>query len=156
MEILIPGLILVALMVWASTKIKKKAAAAYEEETIETERFSIEKADGFISPTFPEEGMVFAAYSKEFGRDRTRDLRQAQLEVSLRRGARLEQLARQFEIDSSNGVVEVPAPSGDLAEFVRLAASSEGVYELRGRVLLDHRQEFARKLKEMMASFNPK
>ena len=32
MELLIPGLILVALMVYASTKIKKAAAAAFEPE----------------------------------------------------------------------------------------------------------------------------
>ena len=79
MEILIPGLILVALMVWASTKIKKKASAAYEDEIVETDTFILEKPEGFISPAYPDEGLEFAAYSKEFGRDRTRDLRQAQL-----------------------------------------------------------------------------
>jgi hypothetical protein len=156
MEILIPGLILVALMVWASTKIKKKASAAYEDEIVETDTFILEKPEGFISPAYPEEGLEFAAYSKEFGRDRTRDLRQAQLEIRLRGGESAEQAARTLGVELEEDVIEVAAPSSDQAEFLRLVDSSDGVYELRGRLLVEHRQEFARKLKEMMRSFTLK
>jgi len=149
MEILIPGLILVGLMYWASTKIKQKAADAYKDEVVETDKFTVEKPDGFISPALPEDGLEFAAYSKEFGRDRTRDLRQAELEVR----RRPEVPAEHTSAEDANDVLEVPSSNSDLAEFVRFVKADEGVYELRGRVLVEHRQEFARKLKEMMASF---
>ena len=152
MEILVPGLILVALMFWASTKIKKKAAAAYDDETVETDKFIIEKPEGFISPAYPDDGLIFAAYSKEFGRDRTSDLRQAELEVRLLGTA----TPQQISTGVSTEVAEVPSASGDRAEFVRKVPSSEGMFELRGRVLVDHRQEFVRKLKEMMQSFTVK
>mgnify|MGYP007097599700 CR=1 FL=1 len=61
MELLIPGLILVALMVWASTKIKRSAAQAYAAESIETEYFAIEKPDGLIDLAEPEDRRILAA-----------------------------------------------------------------------------------------------
>ena len=152
MEILIPGLILVGLMYWASTKIKQKAADAYRDEVVETDNFRVEKPDGFISPAYPEEGLVFAAYSKEFGRDRTRELRQAELEVR----RRPEVPADHTSAEDANDVLEIPSSNSDLAEFVRFVSVEDGAYEMRGRVLVEHRQEFARKLKEMMASFSAK
>ena len=152
MEILIPGLILVGLMYWASTKIKQKAADAYKEEVVETDNFRVEKPDGFISPAYPEEGLVFAAYSKDFGRDRTRELRQAELEVR----RRPEVPADHTSAEDANDVLEIPSSNSDLAEFVRFVSVEDGAYEMRGRVLVEHRQEFARKLKEMMASFSAK
>src|SRR5687767_8261126 len=48
MELLIPGLILVALMVYASTRIKRTAAAAFDRETVDTEDFIIQKPEGFL------------------------------------------------------------------------------------------------------------
>ena len=66
MELLIPGLILVALMVWASTKIKKSAAAAYAEETFTADRFTIEKPEGFIIPVNEDSLSLFTARTKEY------------------------------------------------------------------------------------------
>lgn len=65
MELLIPGLILVALMVWASTKIKKSAAAAYAEETVATDRFTIIKPEDFIIPANEGSPFLFEARTKE-------------------------------------------------------------------------------------------
>ena len=48
MEILVPGLILVALMVWLSTRIKRNAAAAFDAERVETEDLIVEKPGGFL------------------------------------------------------------------------------------------------------------
>ncbi|MFN6962528.1 MAG: hypothetical protein ACK4S4_02050 [Pyrinomonadaceae bacterium] len=67
MEILIPGLILVALMAWASTKIKRAAAAAYEAETVTTDEFAIEKPEGIIHPLNDDSKYLFEAYTKDFG-----------------------------------------------------------------------------------------
>jgi len=63
--ILIPGLILVALMVYVSTRIKKTAAAAFDAETIETDEFIIQKPEGFLHKLNGDPKYVFEAYSKE-------------------------------------------------------------------------------------------
>lgn len=67
MELLIPGLILVALMVYASTRIKRSAAAAFESETIETDEFIIKKPDGFLSVLGGDPKYAYEAYSRDFG-----------------------------------------------------------------------------------------
>lgn len=67
MEIWIIGGIIVALMVYLSTRIKRSAASAFEEETIETDKFEIVKPDGFIYPVKEDSEFAFEAYSKDFG-----------------------------------------------------------------------------------------
>ncbi|MBK8466069.1 MAG: hypothetical protein IPL32_09570 [Chloracidobacterium sp.] len=68
MELLIPGLLLVAFMVWASTRIKKNAAAAFDPETIETDEFSIQKPEGFLHNLNGDPKYIFEAYSKELSK----------------------------------------------------------------------------------------
>jgi hypothetical protein len=68
MEILIPGLLLVAFMAWASTRIKRNAAAAYAAETIETDEFVIQKPEGFLHNLNGDPRYVFEAYSKDFSK----------------------------------------------------------------------------------------
>src|SRR3954462_6162642 len=82
MELLIPGLILVALMVWASTKIKRKAADAFSAEHIEGDGFTLEKPDGFLSKSYVEGAHLFDAYSKEYGTGTAADVRAATAVVS--------------------------------------------------------------------------
>lgn len=76
MEILIVGVLLVALMVFVSTKIKKSAASAFERETIENEKFKLVKPEGFISPIDENSNFAFEAYTKEFGKNDADELRQ--------------------------------------------------------------------------------
>lgn len=83
MELLIPGLILVALMVYASTRIKRTAAKAFEAETIETGDFVIKKPEGFLNVIGGDEQYAFEAYSKEFGGPGAEDIRQATAKVSV-------------------------------------------------------------------------
>ena len=68
MELLIPGLLLVAFMVWASTRIKKTAAAAFDAETIETGEFIIQKPEGFLHNLNGDPKYIFEAYSKEYSK----------------------------------------------------------------------------------------
>jgi hypothetical protein len=68
MELLIPGLLLVALMVWASTRIKKTAAAAFDAEAIETDEFVIQKPEGFLHNLNGDPKYIFEAYSKEYSK----------------------------------------------------------------------------------------
>jgi hypothetical protein len=67
MELLIPGLILVGLMVYASTRIKRSAARAFEEETIGTSDFTLKKPDELLQVLNGDPSLSFEAYSREFG-----------------------------------------------------------------------------------------
>ena len=77
MEIFIVGVMVVALMVYVSTRIKKSAAQAYEPETIDAEDFTINKPAGFINPVNDDSAFVFEAFTKDFGTDEAKDFRQA-------------------------------------------------------------------------------
>jgi hypothetical protein len=77
MEILIVGVLVVALMVYVSTKIKKSAASAFEPEIIDNEIFRIVKPEGFINPINEDSKFAFEAYTKEFGKNDADELRQA-------------------------------------------------------------------------------
>ena len=68
MELLIPGLLLVAFMVWASTRIKRDAAAAFEPENIEMDECSIQKPEGFLHNLNGDPKYIFEAYSKELSK----------------------------------------------------------------------------------------
>lgn len=81
MELLIPGLILVALMVYASTKIKKITAEAFEPETIETDDFVLEKPEGFLNILNRDPALEVDAYSRQFGVQTAAEIRQARIEV---------------------------------------------------------------------------
>lgn len=67
MEILIIGGIIVALMVYASTRIKKVSKVAYEREVFETAEFRIVKPNEFIIPVSEKSPYVFEARSRDFG-----------------------------------------------------------------------------------------
>ena len=64
MEILIPGLILVALMVYVSTKIKKNAVDAFGEETITTDDFVLIKPEGFLHNLNGDPALLFGHIRK--------------------------------------------------------------------------------------------
>jgi hypothetical protein len=86
MEILIPGLLLVALMVYVSTRIKRSAADAYEAERVETDDFAIAKPEGFIIIESGDPKVLFAAYSKEYGLEDADRFRQVSTELRLHKG----------------------------------------------------------------------
>lgn len=169
MEILIPGLILVALMVYASTKIKRNAAKAYEEETIEREQFSLVKPEGFIEPVREENEPAFLAYTKDFGEDDAADLRIATVEVSV---LPLSSIARRREVIASSGVeiiadrsfqigpvpalrIEAERNEGGVDLQVRylLAVKNSVLLELRTELLRDHEDEFKEKIERILDSF---
>jgi hypothetical protein len=77
MELLIPGLILVALMVYASTRIKKAAAKAYESEIVETDEFVLHKPEGFLNVVSGDPKYAVEIYSKEYGTDGAESARKA-------------------------------------------------------------------------------
>lgn len=70
-------------MVYASTKIKKKTAAAFEAETIETDEFVINKPDGFLHVLNGDPQYAFESYSKEYGGEGAEDVRRATATVKV-------------------------------------------------------------------------
>lgn len=113
MEILIPGLILVALMVYASTKIKRKAAMAYDEERFDAPDFSITKPEGFIIPAEDSE-FAFAAYSKEFGADEADEIRQVSAEIKFYKKTSIDAIASAVAENASEVVAEQRLAGGGL------------------------------------------
>lgn len=169
MELLIPGLILVAIMVWASTRIKKNAAAAYLEEIVETDRFVIRKPEGFLSPVDPPAGTIYTAYSREFGEEPAEGIRRALLEVkefpelSLP-DARL-QIAENSDIISESEpqvfgdskavriLASRPEDGVEIKESYKLIDTGDSILQLRFSVISEHEAEYSRKIEEVLDSF---
>jgi hypothetical protein len=110
MELMIPGLILVALMVYASTRIKRIAAEAFEAETIETEEFTIRKPEGFLNVANGDPRYAFEAYSRDYGPAGDKDARAATAKLSISDGTSLTdaiETMNPLEIEVSNELTEV-------------------------------------------------
>ena len=172
MELLIPGLILVALMVYASTRIKKNAARAFEPEHIETDEFSITKPDGFLNPLNDESGLAFIAYSKEFGKDNADNIRQASAELRVFEDANFEDICEGAKESVTRVVTESVAKIGEatsrvieaeqdengigLIIFYKITERSGKIFQLKISVLPEYKNDYAVRMEEMLESFTAK
>lgn len=171
LAILIPGLIIVALMVWASTRIKRIAAAAFEAETIETDDFVIQKPDGFLNNLNGDPKYAFNAYSKDFGANAT-DIRQGRIQLTIRDDVGIQQLIGGLSDDGDeivDDVTEVVGPTRyrlieakrdenghDLCVTYKIAEKDSRVYSLELIRLAESSDEFARKIEAFANSFELK
>lgn len=166
MELLIPGLILVALMVYASTRIKKRAAEAFEPETIETERYTLQKPDGFLH-VIDSPRHDFEAYSKEYADDDSS--RRATIEVDIFRGTDLESVGESLRDASALFDVtketentwrvetEETANETGLKVFYKLVDTRAGpIYRIRFAVMAKHEDEYLDRIEEALNSFTLK
>ena len=172
MELLIPGLILVALMAWASTRIKRNAAAAYDPETIVTDEFSIRKPEGFLHVLNDDSGMAFRSYSKEFGKIGDKEVRRATLEIERHVGAGIDDFRKRIEDEAgSSGSFEAYLDAGERAARAASTSIIEGgeyyisrklvtrggdVWEARGSVLIDHLDELSNTIEAALDSIQVK
>jgi len=172
MELLIPGLILVAIMAWASTRIKRNASAAFDAERVETDDFVIEKPEGFLHVLNDNSGLLFRAYSREFGTVGRSDLRQATIEVERHLGADLDTVLTSIKGSSeSMGSGSTYMDAGEKAATARSVHIRDGaefetvhkfvsrggdVIEARGRVLSEHKDAHLRKIEEMLETLRVK
>ena len=171
MEILIPGLIIVALMVYASTRIKRSAAAAFDSEAIETDEFVINKPEGFLNNLNGDPKFALEAYSREYGVAAT-DLRAGRVALTIRPASSIAiEVPRIMETDGE--IVE------DLSEMIgshhyrlietrrtdktaecvvtyKLAENNSKVYILEAVRLSETSDEFAGNLDAFVASFELK
>ena len=162
MEILVPGLILVALMVYASTRIKKRAAEAFESELIETDAYSIQKPEGFLH-VIDSPKHDFEAYSKESGDEA--GARRATIEVDAVPGTNVDAAcetirasAHEYSVrseDTAARVIETEEATNesDVRAFYKLVRSSNAVYRLRFAVISKHSEEYLRRINETLESF---
>jgi hypothetical protein len=169
MELLIPGLILVALMVYVSTRIKRAAERAFEAEQIDEQDFSIHKPDGFLHRIDDKSPYLFEAYSKENGPEPAADVRAATTVVINRNGTSFEdavadekhRLARvdseeRFELDGARTALIKGEliKDGHAFEASSLTAARDGrTFILRIEVLKELKDDFSRRTDEMLSSF---
>lgn len=171
MELLIPGLILVALMVYASTRIKKTAAQAFEPESIDTDVFEIEKPEGFLSVIGGDPALEFEAYSREFGDEGAENVRQARVEIRILENFSLDAAAsaikgaakvvsdvREIMDERKYRLIEteISEKGIKILEFYKLAASGPNVCQLKVSALEETNVEIARKIETIIASFTVK
>ena len=125
MELLIPGLVLVALMVYASTRLKKATARALEAEDVETDEFSITKPAGFINVVSPDDGLLFRAYTKEFADDAP-NFPKAEATVTVRDNTDVSTVLS--ELQQAGGVVSAKADSESAGSpyIVRIDRDADG------------------------------
>lgn len=167
MELLIPGLALVALMVYASTRLKKATARALEAEEIRTEHFSISKPAGFINVVTPDDGLLLQAYTKEYA-ERAPNLRKAEATVRVKAGTSIER--ELDELKQTSGFVsyksegETPdspslvridktADGGVIRRSVKLFQDGDRVYRLQIDVPDGGEEEFTVARRELNESF---
>lgn len=168
MELLIPGLILVALMAYVSTRIKKSAARAFEAEHVTGDGFSLEKPDGFLVRTGADDQLLFDAYSKDFGAPPAENVRAATAVVTasselLDKAAKDEarrlsdaQIGERFELGDAHGVIVTGERVADGHEFQVLAKileQSSRTLTLRIEVLKEKAGELAERVEKMLISF---
>jgi len=173
MEIFIVGLVVVALMVYASTKIKKTAAAAFEREEIETEDFRLIKPEGYIHPFKENSPLAFEAYTKDFGFEEAKDFRRSRATLNVISNADFETVCKNAKktadkITSKKFVED--APAGQKIFLLENEKSENGVkfftfwkivesrtrrkiYQFQVSVLEEYREELAEAAGEMVGSF---
>ena len=172
LAILIPGLIIVALMVWASTRIKKMATAAFEAETIETDDFTIQKPEGFLNNLNGDPKHTFEIYSKELGAERAEDFRQGRADLTILKGKTIDNVVSDIK-DSDDEIAE------DITEVIgsthyrvidatqiatgiefrvtyKIAEKDGETFVLKAIRLAETSDEFSRKIEAFVASFELK
>jgi hypothetical protein len=171
MELVIPGLILVALMVWASTKIKRSAAKAFDAEHIEGDGFALDKPDGFLNRHYDNSEFLFDAYSRDYGTEKANNVRRATAVVfssdeSLNEAASLEQSrlmksdrSERFELNGAHCIIVTGEEERDGHKF----GVSEKLLECGGRTLIlkvealqETPDELSRKIEQLLLSFSPR
>lgn len=171
MELLIPGLILVALMIWASTKIKRSAAAAFDAEHVEGDGFALDKPDGFLNRHYDNSEYLFDAYSKDFGSGRAGNVRAATAVVystdeSLNEAATLEQSrllnsdrSERFELDGRHCIIVTGNEEREGHSFhvsEKLLQCGGRTIVLKVEALVETPDELSRKIEQLLLSFSPR
>ncbi len=171
MEILILGGILVALMVFVSTRIKKNSAKAFERERIETENYAIYKPEGFIVPVRLKSEYALEMYSKDKGEEKAGKINQAWATLKVFKKENFAEICRRAQLSSAKIISKETARDGDLNYFFMHGEGIEetvgkeiyykiiedtksgAVYELQSSILNDYLETYSSKISAIMQSF---
>jgi hypothetical protein len=171
MELLIPGLILVALMVYASTRIKKTAAAAFEAETVETDHFTFEKPEGLLLVLNGDPALDAEGYSKEYGEGDEASQRLIRFSVSRTQGAPpasvgtrvtdgAEIVSKDTEIvgDTKFVVIEALRSKDGVTsrEYHKIGGAGDNVFDLCVTSIAEPDDAAKRRIETIISSFNLK
>ena len=144
MEIFIVGIIIVGLMVYVSTRIKKESKRAYERETFETEEFTITKPDEFIIPIDENSPYVFEARSRDFGtEEETYDFYQCRATVTAKEG--IAEFKTYEEQKTEKDVV--------FDTFHKIISNGNKIFHLEIFVLPEFKEKYQSGIDEMLNSF---
>jgi hypothetical protein len=169
MELLIPGLILVALMAYASTRIKRAAARAFEAESITGDGFTLEKPDGFLVRIGTDGGLLFDAYSKDFGPAGADNIRAATAVVvanneRLKKAAKAEtarlmsaETGKRFELGDAHGMLvtgKLVRDGHDFEVTAKILEQGSRTLVLRIEVLKEKAADLSEGIEKMLISFN--
>ncbi len=146
MEILIVGVIIVAIMAYASTKIKNAAKQAYEQELIETAEFRIVKPEGFIIPVKENLELEFEANSKDFGEDDAENFYRCWAFVRVEEG--IKNQAETYEWEKVENNVSLK-----MFDKTLHSKTLDKTYLLEIAVLPDFHHEYVQKIDLMLNSF---
>ncbi len=176
MEIIIVGVLFVALMVYVSTRVKRAAAQAYEPETVEKGDFRIEKPAGFMYPLNAETEFPFEAYSRQFGDRETRNIWRARIRLRTAEGLKIRKIVSELGESGEKVLSEKvldDLPAGQIGSIVRTEKVEDGVeyrvlrkiladkadgktYELKTTILAPWAEEYNDDICRMMKSFELK
>ena len=157
-------------MVYTSTKIKKSAAAAFAEETIETDEFSFIKPGDFLSPVKNEDFLAFYAYSKEYGEEENAEKsRQGLIKLKVLAGRSLAEIGKDIKASFDETLTEESHGENTLLltglssekdletlYYHKLIAKNEQVFDLEMTVLKDYEEKYEEKAEKLLASFRVK
>lgn len=170
MEILIIGGAIVALMIYTSTRIKRNAAAAFAEEAVETDEFSLVKPEGFLAPVENEDFLAFYAYSKDFGDEgKAEKMRQSLIKLKILAGRSPAEIAKDIKskfnatLREEKHVADTILLTGARTEnevetlyYHKLVAQGEKVFDLEMAVLSDYQEAYEERAEKLLMSFRVK
>lgn len=170
MEIWIIGGVIVGLMIYASTRIKRNAAAAFAEEQIDTDEFALVKPEGFLNPVVREEFLAFYAYSKDYGEEgKAEKSRQGLIKLKILAGRGLAEISKEIKSKFDKILSEEKTSAdtiwlkGERTEkdietlyYHKLVARDERVFDLEMAVLGEYRESFEAKAEKLLESFRVK
>ena len=177
MEIFIVGSVVVALMVFVSTKIKRSAARAFVPELIERDEFNIAKPEGFMTPLETgRDGFLFEAYSREYGEKEARNTRRAEAFLTVAENFNFDAECERTKKSAGKILSERVLENGEGERVFLLESEEKGendfpvivfrkivesrerrkTYDLKVSVLQPFRDVYIHKVNEMINSFRLK
>jgi hypothetical protein len=146
MEILIIGAIFVAIMAYVSTKIKRAASEAYEQENVETEHFRLIKPENFIILVKENSEFAFETYSKDYGTDLAEKFRQSWAIVREKDGVEFDTELLESKRAEENVTIK---------NFTKtlIDKTLDKSFELEISVLPEYEEKYADGIKLMLESF---